>query len=85
MGKITIDIEDDVLAEARERALLGGYANIEEYLVGAVLALRDEGKPLDAETEAAVLEGLNSPLEEMNDSDWQELRERAESHRKHQA
>jgi hypothetical protein len=47
-----------------------GHATIEEYLVTFIHSLTMEGEPIDAETEAGLLEGLDSPLEEMTDADW---------------
>ena len=79
MATVTISVPDDVLQAAKQRVGQRGKGTLEECLVNFVRALTLEGEPLDAETEAALLEGLESPLEEMTDVDWENKLRRYEA------
>ena len=71
MATISISVPDEVLREAKARVGKRGHATVEEYLLSFIHALALEGEPIDAETEAALLEGLDSPLVEMTGADWE--------------
>jgi hypothetical protein len=71
MATVTISVPDEVLKAAKDHVGRSGYGTVEECLVNFVHSLTQDGEPIDEETEAALLEGLESPLEEMTDKDWQ--------------
>ncbi len=70
MATISICVPDHLLRQARSRVSKRGHATVEDYLLSFIHALALEGEPIDAATEAALLEGLDSPLVEMTDADW---------------
>jgi hypothetical protein len=83
MATITIDIPDDLLAGVK-RVLEPIHRDVEDYVLAALHELTSDepGAPLDAETEAALLEGVHSPPVEIDEAYWQRLEERAERFRR---
>ena len=77
MASLTLSIPDDLLERAKARLGNNGESEVEEYLLSALEAIALDGTPIDKETESKLLEGLASPLEEMTESDWQALHDRA--------
>ena len=76
MATLTVSVPDDVLRDAEANM---AREHLEDLLVRTVRAVATGGLPVDPETEAALLEGLDSPLEEMTDADWARLHARADS------
>jgi hypothetical protein len=82
MATVMLSVPDELLRRARKRLGSKDRRGINGYLRGALEALAMEGEPLDPDTEAKLLEGLDSPLRKMTDSDWQSLLKRASRARK---
>ena len=83
MAMISINVPDSLLEEAK-RVLAPVHRDVEDYLLCALYDLTSEesGCVLDAGTEAALLEGLKSPLIELTEADWEsKLRPYGERHR----
>ena len=78
MATLTLNVPDELLRGAEERLARRGGGAIEDYLLSALEALRLEAQPIDAETEAKLLQGLQSPLIEMTDADWEGLHRRCD-------
>lgn len=71
MATLTAQVPDEIRDRALQRlAESQTDASLEEYIASAVYALALDNVPLDAETEAKVLEGLRSPARKMSAEDW---------------
>jgi hypothetical protein len=81
MATLTISVPDGVLGQAKGCLGSNGNDAIEQYLISAIHALALDGTRIDPGTEAALLEGLGSPLEDMTRADWDALRQIAEEYR----
>ena len=77
MATLTLSVPDDLMRRAKARLGKKGKADIKEYLLQVLEALTMDGMPIDAETEAKLLEGLDSPLVRMTKADWDSLKNRA--------
>lgn len=72
MSTITISVPDDLRAKAEAEAARGGYVSIESYI--CALLRRDLEHDIDQDLEVELLKGLDSPAEEMNAGDWDQMR-----------
>jgi antitoxin ParD1/3/4 len=79
MTQLSITIPDALALFAQKQAVREGYGTVSDYL-GSVLSEMQK-RQARQELEAKLLEGLQSPLVEMTDGDWQGLEE--EIYRKH--
>jgi hypothetical protein len=70
MTKVTLSIPDDLLDRLVTRFRAESRADLEEHLLCLLEAFAMNGELLDPETEKKILEGLESPLVEMNDAAW---------------
>jgi hypothetical protein len=83
MTMLKLSVPDDLMRRVKARLGEKGKANVEEYLLSVMEALTMDGEPIDAETEAKLLEGIDSPRVKMTDSDWRrKLRRYDTKHRK---
>jgi len=82
MATLTLSVPDDLLRRVKSTLTRSGNANIKEYLLSVMEAMTMEGEPIDKETEAKLLEGLDSPLLKMTEADWKSLHNRVARHRK---
>jgi hypothetical protein len=82
MVTFEITLPEDVKASAEARARLAGYSDLSEYL--AALLRTAPGVPIDAETEAKLLEGLDSAGRLVTRADWDEKIRRFEERMKAQ-
>ena len=86
MPRVTLDLPDDLQSKLKVRAEESGHASVEEHIAALIRADLDEptaGKApdsvtvrSDADLEAKLLEGLQSPASEMTPRDWDEMRKR---------
>jgi hypothetical protein len=72
MATLTLTVPDDLLRRAKARLDKHGNSDkdVQEYLLSVLESLTTEGEPIDADTEAKLLEGLKSPAREMTEADW---------------
>jgi hypothetical protein len=70
MPKLTLSISDDLLDRHVTRFRADSRADLEEHLLCLIEAFAMNGELVDPETEKKILEGLESPLVEMNDAAW---------------
>jgi hypothetical protein len=70
MATVSISIPDQLKDTAESRAREAGFDSLSDYLCALLMA--EAGEPLDAETEAKLLEGLASPAREITRADWEE-------------
>jgi antitoxin ParD1/3/4 len=73
MVTLNISIPDDLKQKAEAVAARGGHPNVEEYI--RTLIREDIEREIDPELEALLLEGKNSPAEEMTDAEWDNMRD----------
>ena|SRR4051812_30144802 len=91
MARLTLDLSEQVQALLRARAATVGHATVEEHVAALIRADiesspnsadEDPGAPehlrvrSDADFEAKLLEGLNSPASAMGDANWDDMRRR---------
>jgi hypothetical protein len=92
MGRLTLNLSEQDQSLLSARAAHAGHSSIEEHVAALIRAdierfehgtdEADPGAPerlrvhSNAELEAKLLEGLNSPASEMRDEDWDEMRRR---------
>ena len=83
MAMLTLSVPNELLRRAKARLGKGTKADLQKRLVQILESIAMEGEPLDKETEAKVLEGLESPLLKITERDWQaKLRRFDARHRK---
>jgi hypothetical protein len=70
---VTISLPRDVKELAEAEAARSGHS-LDEYVARLILSQADQ--PVDAETEAALLKGLNSPARKFSSEDLQARKER---------
>lgn len=82
MATVTLTVPDGLMQDLEARLGEHGTSVIKSYLIARLQDLAyPEGMPIDAETEAALREGIESPLIEMTDVDWEaKVRRYAERH-----
>jgi antitoxin ParD1/3/4 len=73
MTTVSITIPDGLIHFAEQQAIREGYGTISDYL-GAVLEEKQK-RQARQELDAKLLEGLQSPLIELTEADWQALEE----------
>ncbi|MGA8352137.1 MAG: type II toxin-antitoxin system ParD family antitoxin [Isosphaeraceae bacterium] len=74
MTTMNISVPDEMKAFVEAQMAQEGYASASEYLRALI---RDAQKrQAKQELEAKLLEGLQSPVSEMTDADWSDLRQR---------
>lgn len=73
MTTVTISLPQDVKELAEAEAARSGHS-LDEYVARLILSQVDQ--PIDAETEAALLKGLNSPAREFSPADFQARKQR---------
>jgi antitoxin ParD1/3/4 len=69
---INIDIPDEMRVYVEAQITAGAYKNIGEYFLD--LVQQDQKRKAQAKLEALLLEGINSPGEEVTPEYWQNLR-----------
>ena len=83
MATLTLSVPDDLLQRAMARLNGKGKADLKQYLLSVLDALTMEGEPIDKQTEAKLLQGLQSRPRELSDADWQAKLQRYDArHRK---
>ena len=80
MTTLSVPLPDDLLRAARQK--LAGHAgdlSVEEFVLHALHGLVDDGVPLDPSTESLVLQGLQTPLLNAGQVDWDAKRKIVDS------
>lgn len=70
MANITVAISDEILETAQAKLRELGHGAIEQFLTQALEDLADIDAPLDADLEAKLLEGLDSPALPVDEAFW---------------
>ena len=73
MTTVTISLPQDVKELAEAEAARSGHS-LDEYFARLILSQADQ--PIDAQAEAALLKGLDSPAREFSPADWQARKQR---------
>ena len=73
MVTLNISLPDELKKRAEDLATRGGHASVEAYV--QTLIREDVEREIDPELEALLLEGKDTPAEEMTDSDWQQMKD----------
>jgi hypothetical protein len=73
MTTVTLCLPQDVKDLAEAEAARSGHS-LDEYVARLILSQAD--RPIDLETEAALLKGLDSPAREFSQPDWQARKQR---------
>jgi hypothetical protein len=73
-----LTVPNELLRRARASLVGDRKSCLQAYLLDALEALAVEKEPLDKETEAKLIEGLDSPVMKMTDVDWRDLLRRAQ-------
>jgi len=86
MPRVTLDLPEELQSKLKARAEESGHASVEEHIAALIRADIDEptgdqapdsvAVRSDADLEAKLLEGLQSPASEMTSRDWDEMRQR---------
>jgi hypothetical protein len=69
MATISVSLPDALFAKLREQLRSRGYS-VEDYVTSSLMSLARASDVIDPETEAKLLEGLDSPLLESDEIDW---------------
>ena len=72
MVKINLMLPDDLGKKAQAHAMRAGHPSIEDYV--RALIREDVDREISSELESALLEGLDSPAEEMTAAHWAKMR-----------
>jgi hypothetical protein len=70
MAKVTLSIPDDLLDRVIARFGPDSRGDIEEHLLCLIEAFAMDGELLDPEIEKKILEGLESPIVQIDDAAW---------------
>jgi hypothetical protein len=88
MPRVTLDLPEELQSKLKARAEESGHASVEEHIAALIRADIDTDESTgdktpnsvtvrsDADLEAKLLEGLQSPASEMTSHDWDEMRKR---------
>ena len=76
MVRLEISLPEDVKATAEARARDAGYPSLSEYI--SAWLRTSAGVPVDEDTEAKLMEGVNSPGRLVTRADWDEKIQRFE-------
>jgi hypothetical protein len=68
MATINVTLADELKTRAESEAMEAGFPSVDAYL--ASLIEWDVSVPVDAELEADLLAGAQSPAREISNSDW---------------
>lgn len=68
MVTLNITLPDDLKKRAEDLAARGGHLSVEEYV--QKLIREDAEREIDPQLEALLLEGKDTPAEELTDSEW---------------
>jgi hypothetical protein len=83
MATVTLSVPDKLLRRAMSKLNCKDEADLQELFIQLLVARAMDGMPIDKLTEAKLLEGLDSPLVEMNEASWKaKLQRYATRHRK---
>lgn len=80
MATLTLCVSDALVERVKNQLKEHGYT-IEEFIESSLLSFADAGEPIDAAMEAKLLEGLDSPLLQPDQIDWDAKIRRLESRR----
>ena len=72
MTTFNISLSEDLKEKVKTHAARGGHASVEDYLETLIREGLD--RELSPEMEAQILEGLDSPAEEMPDAEWDQMK-----------